>query len=79
MHADHITGSGSMRAKTGAQIIMSQHAGLAVDRAAKDGDIITLGDLKATVLLTPGHTIGCASLLVEDSIFTGDALLIRKT
>ncbi len=79
IHADHITGSGKIRAKTGAQIIMSQDAGLAVDIAAKDGDILTLGDLKITILLTPGHTVGCASLHVGESIFTGDALLIRKT
>jgi sulfur dioxygenase len=58
---------------------MSHASGLISDVVAKDGDTIFLGDTPCTVIATPGHTSGCASLLVRDMIFTGDTLLIRKT
>jgi metallo-beta-lactamase class B len=32
-----------------------------VDVVLKDGDVITLGDVKLTALRTPGHTPGCAT------------------
>lgn len=79
IHADHITGSGMLREKTGAKIVMSQASGLHSNIVAQDGDTIFLGDIPCVVITTPGHTSGCASLLVRDMIFTGDALLIRKT
>jgi sulfur dioxygenase len=79
IHADHITGSGILKERTGAKTVMNHAAGLAVDIAADNGDKILLGDTACTILTTPGHTTGCASLLVEDIIFTGDTLLIRKT
>lgn len=79
MHADHITGSGILKKKTGAMVVMSHASGLSIDKAANNGDTIFLGDTICTILTTPGHTAGCASLLVGDMVFTGDALLIRKT
>jgi glyoxylase-like metal-dependent hydrolase (beta-lactamase superfamily II) len=39
-----------------------------------DGDSIEVGDLKFTVIHTPGHTRGGISILGEDIIFTGDTL-----
>lgn len=44
------------------------------DILLKDGDIITLGDLKLKVIHTPGHTAGAISILVEDALFSGDTL-----
>lgn len=32
-----------------------------VDRSLRDGDVVTLGDVKMTALLTPGHTKGCTT------------------
>jgi len=43
-------------------------------RLLKDGDEISVGSLKITVLHTPGHTPGSISLKVDNIIFTGDAL-----
>lgn len=45
------------------------------DRLLKDGEIISLGNLKIKVIHTPGHTRGSISLLVNNTLFTGDTLL----
>lgn len=42
-------------------------------------DTLTIGDIVITAFETPGHTEGCVSYLIDDMIFTGDTLLIRKT
>lgn len=45
-----------------------------VDKFIKDGDVLTLGNLKIRVIYTPGHTPGGVSFLVDDVVFTGDTL-----
>ncbi len=44
------------------------------ERLLKDGDVIEIGDLKFTVLHTPGHSPGGICLLGEGIVFTGDTL-----
>lgn len=44
------------------------------DTFIKDGDLIECAGIKLKVLHTPGHTPGGISLLIDDSIFTGDTL-----
>lgn len=44
------------------------------DRLLRDGDVIEVGDLKFTVLHTPGHTRGGISLLGDGVVFSGDTL-----
>ena len=39
-----------------------------------EGSVIDVGNLKFTVLETPGHTLGSVTLMCEDAIFTGDTL-----
>lgn len=80
IHADHITGAGEIRKRTGAQSAVSVDAKVdCVDIALKDGQELSLGNKKIKVLATPGHTNSCVSFLFEDKVFTGDALLIRGT
>lgn len=38
------------------------------------GDVIKVGDLEFSVLLTPGHTQGSTCFILEDNIFSGDTL-----
>ncbi|MBS1123770.1 MAG: uncharacterized protein H6Q90_5998 [Deltaproteobacteria bacterium] len=47
------------------------------DRLLSDGDTIAAGTLQITVLATPGHTPACVSYLIEDAVFTGDALFVE--
>ncbi len=80
IHADHITGSGILRQKTGAKIAMGNWASIAKpDILLHDNESLVIGDIQIQAFETPGHTNGCTSYLVDDMIFTGDTLLIRKT
>lgn len=47
------------------------------DIAVEDGDIIEIGELKAKVMHTPGHTAGSMCILLDDAIFTGDTMFKR--
>lgn len=80
VHADHITGAGELRKKTGAQIGISAASPTnCQDIALTDGQELKLGEKIIKVLSTPGHTDGCLSYHTEGMVFTGDALLIRGT
>jgi glyoxylase-like metal-dependent hydrolase (beta-lactamase superfamily II) len=47
------------------------------DRLVKDGEIVEAGSLRIRVLATPGHTPACVSFVIDDAVFTGDALFIE--
>jgi sulfur dioxygenase len=80
IHADHITGSGVLREKTGAKIALGEGAAVAKpDILLKDGEILKVGNMEARALSTPGHTDGCTSFLIGDMLFSGDILFVRKT
>lgn len=80
VHADHITGAGEIRKRTGAKSGLSAAAQVdCADMALNDGQELFLGTLKITALTTPGHTNSCMSFVCGDKVFTGDALLIRGT
>lgn len=44
------------------------------DKTVEDGDTLGFGNLKGTVIHTPGHTKGGMCILVEDSLFCGDTI-----
>lgn len=46
----------------------------APDRLLNDGDIIPIGELKFTVIHTPGHSKGSICLLGKGVLFSGDTL-----
>lgn len=41
-----------------------------------DGDTFPLGEVECRVMCTPGHTPACISIIVGDSVFTGDSLFM---
>ncbi len=45
-----------------------------VDIKAVDGTEVTFGNLTATYIHTPGHTVGSCVIKIGDSLFTGDTL-----
>lgn len=79
IHADHITGAFKIREQTNAKIGMGKGANLqCADQLFSEEEIFHFGKIQGKVLLTPGHTNGCASYYIHGShVFTGDALLIR--
>lgn len=44
------------------------------DVRIKEGDVISQGSMKISVIETPGHTAGSVCFIIEDCIFTGDTL-----
>jgi glyoxylase-like metal-dependent hydrolase (beta-lactamase superfamily II)/rhodanese-related sulfurtransferase len=80
VHADHVTGSGLLRERTGAKTVVSKHGGApCADVLVDDGDVIQFGKHQLEVRATPGHTAGCVTYVTaeRDMAFTGDTLLIR--
>jgi Zn-dependent hydrolases, including glyoxylases len=80
VHADHITSSCPLKQKfVNAQIVLGETNLVAcADVLIKDGDKLQFGQYNITAMSTPGHTDGCMSFIVDDKVFTGDALLIRS-
>ncbi|GAA0327313.1 hydroxyacylglutathione hydrolase [Sphingomonas oligophenolica] len=78
-HPDHTGGNAEIKAVTGA-IVSGPAAEAAriptLDVALGEGDMVRLGDHRATVLETPGHTAGHITFhLPGDAVvFTGDTL-----
>lgn len=78
VHADHISGSGEIRNRTGAKIGISSAYGVScADLSLEDNQILKFGDFEIQVIHTPGHTKGCLTYKLHNMIFTGDALLVR--
>ncbi|WIY23752.1 MBL fold metallo-hydrolase [Parasedimentitalea psychrophila] len=53
-----------------------QRDGSQFDRLFEQGDTFSIGNLKASVLHTPGHTPACLTYVVEDVAFVGDTLFM---
>lgn len=80
VHADHVTGAGALRERTGCQTVVSRFAEAdCADRHAGEGSLIQFGRYVLEVRETPGHTDTCVSFVLQDHsmVFTGDTLLIR--
>ncbi len=76
-HADHLSGAAELRARTGAEVLLSARATSEVaTHRLRDGDRVTLGDHEIEVAASPGHTDDSVSLLVGGALLTGDALLV---
>jgi glyoxylase-like metal-dependent hydrolase (beta-lactamase superfamily II) len=49
------------------------------DHLLKEGEKLQAGSITVEVMFTPGHTPACASYLIGDAVFTGDALFMPDT
>lgn len=89
IHADFLAGSRELAALTGAELYLSDEGGPDWQyefphHGLKDGDLITLGNLKIKVIHTPGHTPESISFLLTDTpasdepvmLFTGDFVFV---
>lgn len=80
VHADHVTSAWLLREKLGSKIVVSARTGVScADILLEDGDTLSFGSRHLTAMATPGHTDGCTSYVLDDTLmaFTGDCLLIR--
>lgn len=68
MHADHVTGSGYLKALSGCKSIISKLSGASADIYVNENDYIEFGNFKLKVLSTPGHTNGCCSFFCAEGV-----------
>ena len=80
IHADHITGLNELSKRTGCSKIMGEQSKSEVlDIRVKDNEKIKIENIELISMYTPGHTDCSYSFLMNDRVFTGDALLINGT
>jgi glyoxylase-like metal-dependent hydrolase (beta-lactamase superfamily II) len=83
VHADHVTGAGTLRERTAAKTHVSARGGApCADVEMSDGHVTGVGSVAITARSTPGHTNGCMSFVLAAEgeplrVLTGDALLVR--
>ncbi len=85
-HADFLAGHLELRERVGARLVLGAKAAAEYDfHPMADGDSLELGDVRLSVLETPGHTPESISILVFDllkstdapeAVLTGDTLFI---
>ena len=83
-HFDHVGGVKKIAEKTGCRVFLHAEeqklppyitsGPLFYTDTYGEGAVISLADLRFTVLHTPGHTPGSVCLRFEDALFTGDTL-----
>ncbi len=79
-HADHFSASPLLARQLGARVAMHRLSPSPwVDLRVDDGDLLMVGQLRLQVMHTPGHTRDSIGILVDDHLFSGDALLIGGT
>jgi hydroxyacylglutathione hydrolase len=85
VHADHLSAGRALAAAAGAEYVLSADAGVSFPhRGVRDGEILPLGNVSATVMHTPGHTPEHICILVTDRtranepwfVFTGHTLMV---
>jgi len=83
VHADHLSGARRLAEVTGAPVFFQESADVRFPHCAiKDGEEHEVGNVRLTVLHTPGHTTESISILVSDRtrgaepwfVLTGDTL-----
>ena len=80
IHADHVTGASKLKQSTNCTTIMGEHTPAdMVEIKVKDNELINVDGLKIRSIYTPGHTSESYSFLLNNNLFSGDALLINGT
>ena len=76
IHADHVTGATKLKKATNCATLMGEHTPAdAVEIKVKDNELINIDGLNIRSIHTPGHTVESYSFLLDNYLFSGDALL----
>lgn len=80
LHADHITGLGSLKDQCDCTTVMGDSTKAeCITRKVKEGEVLKVDGISLTAIFTPGHTDDSYSYQMKDRVLTGDTLLIRGT
>lgn len=75
-HGDHVPAAEVLRRKLGLPVYGPAGVGIDLDRVVSDGQTLTFGSFRVTVIATPGHTAEHVCYLGEGGeLFTGDTVL----
>ncbi len=78
-HPGHVAGKDAIKELTGGQTAIhtvdAKQFLRSADRYLLDGDELEFGELKLSVIHTPGHTPGSICLVVANHAFVGDTIL----
>jgi hydroxyacylglutathione hydrolase len=78
-HGDHVGGIAELKAKYHCRVVAPHDANAKIanaDLRIEEGDVVAVGNLKARVLETPGHTLDHVSYVFDDdrALFAADTL-----
>jgi hydroxyacylglutathione hydrolase len=77
-HHDHVGGVKELlAAHPGVEVVAhssDRERAPGVTKLVDDGDVVTMGSLRAEIIHNPGHTLGAISYHVSGAVFTGDTL-----
>ena len=85
IHADHLSSGRALADAAGAAYVLSAEAGVSFPyKGVRDGEVLALGNVSATVLHMPGHTPEHICILVTDRtradepwfVLTGHTLMV---
>jgi hydroxyacylglutathione hydrolase len=85
VHADHLSAGRALADAAGAEYVLSANADVSFPfKGVRDGDVLPLGNVIATVMHTPGHTPEHICLLISDRtradepwfVLTGHTLMV---
>jgi glyoxylase-like metal-dependent hydrolase (beta-lactamase superfamily II) len=78
LHADHLSRAHALAKQSGASLMLpAGHRVAAPFTPLRDGELITVGGARLTVLGTPGHTSESSTYLLDGAaLFTGDTLFL---
>ena len=83
MHNDYVTGGLELARRSEADYVVNADDPVAfVHEPVRDGDVLTFGSIRVSVIATPGHTVTHLAYFAEDldeqdppAVFTGGSLL----
>lgn len=80
-HWDHVGGNEELARELGLEVVghaTDDHRLPALTRGVQTGDVVKVGDVRATCIHIPGHTLGAVAYFVDAPsgrvVFTGDTL-----
>lgn len=78
-HGDHVAGTAELQARCGGRVVgaaADAHRLPKLDQAVRPGDTVALGESRAAVIDTPGHTVGHIAFHfdADDVLLCGDTL-----